>query len=556
MAAEGELLEGKYRIIKKIGKGGMSEVYLAEDEKINKKWAIKEIKSIGDKEGNKAFINDALKEAEIMKKLDHPYLPRIVDITEHNEHLCVVMDYIEGETLEEKIKREKKLPWESVIDLSVKLCDVLSYLHNQNPPIIYRDMKPGNVMITKNGDIKLIDFGIAREFKEENTGDTVCLGTKGYAAPEQFGGSGQSDRRTDIYCLGVTMYHLVTGKNPGEPPYKLYPIRHFDKSLSPGLESIIIKCTQPDPDDRYETAEELKNALLNYEKEDEAYKNIKRKVLKLYKTAMILSAVFFFLGALFSDKYVKAAGRDYERLMAKSSIVTDEKEQRACVVKALSVMPGEIKGYERLIEIYKTDGVFSKEEETEYLTLFENNIETLKQDKNYGYLAYDTGILYRYYGESVNDDTDVTLMESSAVWFGEALLYDLDIDTKRSASIHYSIGDFYRFVTLSVEGGCEEGIYAMYADNLQNLLNEALEETNGYVRLQVSKTVILSLESYAYRFAADGVSHEVLTNLMNDSIYLADNTDYIPGRSEELYEIIKSHLSGCEKQIDLVYGEE
>ena len=128
-------------------------------------------------------------------------------------------------------------------------------------------MKPANVMLQPNGHIKLIDFGIAREYKEQNLADTISLGTKGYAAPEQFGGKGQTDPRTDIYCLGVTLYHLVTGKNPCEPPYELYPIRHWNPDLSAGLESIILKCTQMNPQDRYHSCAELLYALQHYEEE-------------------------------------------------------------------------------------------------------------------------------------------------------------------------------------------------------------------------------------------------------------------------------------------------
>ena len=124
----------------------------------------------------------------MMKKLDYPSLPRIVDIIEKENVIYVVMDYIEGETLSSVLSKEGAQPQEVVIEWAKELCRVLDYLHTQNPPIIYRDMKPANIMLQPNGNIKLIDFGIAREYKEQNLADTVSLGTKGYAAPEQFGG--------------------------------------------------------------------------------------------------------------------------------------------------------------------------------------------------------------------------------------------------------------------------------------------------------------------------------------------------------------------------------
>ena len=124
------------------------------------------------------------------------------------------MDYIEGNPLSNALEEYGAQPQDMVIAWAKQLCDVLGYLHAQSPPIIYRDMKPSNVMLKPDGNITLIDFGTAREFKEKNLADTVCLGTIGYAAPEQFGGMGQTDARTDIYCLGATLYHLVTGQNP------------------------------------------------------------------------------------------------------------------------------------------------------------------------------------------------------------------------------------------------------------------------------------------------------------------------------------------------------
>lgn len=255
MAIIGTLIEGKYEILKLIGKGGMSEVYLAMDKNLNKQWAVKEIKKRARDKNNEVVVQSAIAEANMMKKLDHPCLPRIVDIIDKEDVIYVVMDYIEGEPLNKVLERDGAQPQETVIEWAEELCGVLDYLHMQNPPIIYRDMKPANIMLQPNGNIKLIDFGIAREYKEHNLEDTVSLGTKGYAAPEQFGGKGQTDQRTDIYCLGVTLYHLVTGKNPCEPPYEIYPIRYWNPNLSSGLESIILKCTRINPELVYFTKE-------------------------------------------------------------------------------------------------------------------------------------------------------------------------------------------------------------------------------------------------------------------------------------------------------------
>lgn len=247
------LFDGKYRILRPLGQGGMSTVYLAENVKLGTLWAIKEI--------NKNSRIDILIEPNILKRLNHPALPRIFDIIEDEENIYIIVDYIDGTSLDVDLGRVGKYPEEKVIEFALEMCDVLNYLHNQKPnPIIYRDMKPGNMILTKDGSIKLIDFGIAREYKEESSFDTVYIGTRGYAAPEQYG-SGQTNERTDIYSLGVTLYHLVTGKSPNDPPYEIKSIRFYDSSLSEKLDNIINRCTRQDPNERYGSITELINDL-------------------------------------------------------------------------------------------------------------------------------------------------------------------------------------------------------------------------------------------------------------------------------------------------------
>lgn len=260
------VIDGKYKILKLIGQGGMSKVYLAMDTRLNKQWAVKEFRKNKNDASNQVALKALLDEANLMKQLDHPTLPRIVDIIETNQTLYIVMDYIEGESLKKVLDEYGAQPQEMVIEWAKQLSDALDYLHTQTPPIIYRDMKPANIILKPDGTIRLIDFGIAREYKEGKWGDTAALGTRGYAAPEQFGGKGQTDARTDVYNLGVTLYHLVTGKDPAEPPYEIYPIRQWDTALSPKLEKIIQKCTKLNPEERYQSCKELKYELESYEK--------------------------------------------------------------------------------------------------------------------------------------------------------------------------------------------------------------------------------------------------------------------------------------------------
>ena len=275
------LFNGKYKTLNLIGSGGMSKVYLAESTSLGTKWAIKAV----DKKLHTEF--DLLAEPNILKKLNHPSLPRIIDIEEDENNLYIIEDYIDGTSLDRQLKEKKNFDENTVINWAKQLCDVLIYLHNQKPnPIIYRDMKPANIIVDKDNKVKLIDFGIAREFKIDNDSDTTYMGTRGYAAPEQYGTS-QSDKRTDIYSLGVTMYHLLTGISPLEPPYELRKLRLIDSNFSEGIEYIVNKCIQSDPINRYQSVEELLYDLNNIHTFNSYY--IKQK--KIEKTKNIIKAI-------------------------------------------------------------------------------------------------------------------------------------------------------------------------------------------------------------------------------------------------------------------------
>lgn len=296
MTEKGTILDGKYEILKEIGRGGMSVVYVAMDLRLNKQWAIKEIKDDGSKD-TQTLLKGLEREANILKKVDHPVLPRIVDIIQKDQKVYVVMDYVEGRPLSEVLKEQGAQPQEQVIEWAKQLSSALDYLHSMDPPIIYRDMKPSNVMLKPDGNVKLIDFGTAKEYKIENNADTTALGTRGYAAPEQFGdaqgrGIYNTDARTDIYCLGATLYHIVTGMNPCEPPYEIKPIRQWNPALSSGLEKILVKCTQPNPNDRYQSCSELLYALDHYDELDEQFKRHSKKQFGIFVATAAMALVF------------------------------------------------------------------------------------------------------------------------------------------------------------------------------------------------------------------------------------------------------------------------
>ncbi len=196
----------------------------------------------------------------LIRYLEHPAIPRIVDFINTDDYLAVVMDYIEGEMLETLVKRSGPQPVEKVVNWTEQLCDVIGYLHSRNPAHIYRDVKPANIMLKPDGKIMLIDFGITRLYDENAEKDENNVGTKGYASPEQYGDRGQTDARSDIYSIGVTMHRLLTGFDPTVST-SLPDIRELNPQLPSHLSYVIKKCTEFDRENRYKSCMELKKDL-------------------------------------------------------------------------------------------------------------------------------------------------------------------------------------------------------------------------------------------------------------------------------------------------------
>lgn len=440
----GSLVDGKYKILNKVGQGGMSVVYLAMNEKANKQWAVKEVRKDGVKDFE-VVKQGLVAEIDILKKLSHPNLPSIVDVIDSEESFIIIMDYIQGNSLNKALAEYGAQPQENVIEWAKQLCDVLGYLHTRTPAIIYRDMKPANVMLKPDGNVTLIDFGTAREFKEKNLADTTCLGTVGYAAPEQFGGMGQTDARTDIYCLGATLYHLVTGMNPCEPPYEIKPIREINPGLSSGLERIILKCTQRDPNDRYQSAAELMYALEHYEEIDDLYRKKQKKKLNTFITTAVLTVV---LGITSAWGYVSAENKkseNYDNIIKAAESAEDYYE-------AILTDPVRTEAYLGLNELLSSDYLLTKEEGQQLLQLqvgldqkkssgFTENINVLsrlKSDNPEGYhdICFEIGwdFLSNY-----DTDIDRDRYANASKWF--ELMKDSGTENAAIASIFYDISE-------------------------------------------------------------------------------------------------------------------
>src|ERR1700730_8863311 len=254
------LLANRYQLLSCIGQGGMGAVYKAADTRFNNRpVAIKEMSTSGLPSARLQEAEEAFeREAHLLADLLHPNLPRIYEHFAENDRSYLVMDFIDGQTLEEYLAKivGKPLPVEQVMKWAQQLCDVLNYLHFHQPPIVFRDLKPANVMIDDSGHIYLIDFGIARIFKPGKQHDTVALGSPGYAAPEQYG-KAQSTPRSDIYSLGALLHHLLTGLDPSEQPFFFRPASQVNADVDPHLEVLLRQMLEMDAEGRPASAQDV-----------------------------------------------------------------------------------------------------------------------------------------------------------------------------------------------------------------------------------------------------------------------------------------------------------
>ena len=253
---------GRYAIDRMLGRGGMSAVYMARDLHVaGRLVAVKEmVDQFADAQERLEAERDFAREADMLATLHHAAIPTIIDrFSENNRHL-LVMEYISGENLEHKLEAHGPFDEETVRAWALELCSVLSYLHGRQPPVVFRDLKPGNIILQPDGRVRLIDFGIARLFKPQQKADTTALGTSGYASPEHY--TGQTDARSDIYSLGATMHHLLTGRDPSKfPPFQFPPVRDLNPAVSSDMASVVEKAVRTSHEKRFATVDDMRKAL-------------------------------------------------------------------------------------------------------------------------------------------------------------------------------------------------------------------------------------------------------------------------------------------------------
>lgn len=518
MAEIGAVIDGKYEILTEIGHGGMSVVYLAMDTHLNKQWAVKEIRKKGNGKNDEIIVNSLLAEANMMKRLDHPSLPRIVDIIDNGITIYVVMDYIEGESLDKILAEYGAQPEELVVGWAKQLCDALDYLHSQKPPIIYRDMKPANVMLKPEGNIKIIDFGIAREYKEQSLADTTVLGTKGYAPPEQY--SGQTDARSDIYALGMTMHHLLTGIDPrtGEA---YAPVRMWNPEVSEGLEIIIDKCVQPAPENRYQNCQDLLYDLEHPELITKGYKRKQKRKLYSFIAAAAAAIVFGISGIICNGVSVKINNSDYDSLISTSTASALE-DKVSSYKNAIEIYPDRTDAYLKMIEAYQDEGIFSKQQNDEFLAVYNANKDKLDRTSTaVAELNYEIGMLYfNYYTENdVGDYSFSTRVQKAYPFFYENYSNATGFEEQTMSDCYYHICMFYKkyiLNTTTVEEASKEN-YEELLDSVTSAMGD-VKNAGAYDQLTLYNSVFMLLYDQRSSMAQVNIEQQKIMDIY-DQLY-------------------------------------
>lgn len=559
----GSIIDGKYKVLNKIGQGGMSVVYLAMNEKANKQWAIKEIRKDG-KQDIEVVKQNLIAETDILKKLNHPNLPSIIDVIDADDTLLIVMDYIEGNSLSSALKEFGAQPQEYVIEWAKQLCDVLGYLHSRKPPIIYRDLKPSNIMLQPNGQICLIDFGTAKEFVNDNVEETSCLGTRGFAAPEQYGGKGRTDARTDIYCLGATLYNLVTGKSPAEPPYEMKPIRMWNPALSSGLEEIILKCTQQDPAQRYQSCGEIMYDLEHYQELDDEYRNKRKHRFAGFVTTVVMAVIMFVVAgfALYKEKSIKID--TYQSFIEQAGNTDVESDIVSNYKKAIELDPTNEEAYIKLLKYYlendNDNGILSNDESKQLIEILntkssgnKTNEESLQTNvSGYSEFAYEMGKAYWYnYGST--DSEAIGQASLATRWFGkvELLKDESNKNEYENAKIYAKIGEYYAKLGTIDKAGDATVSYSDYWNDLVALYEEPTD--NQITRLYMMRSILCAFHSYTKEFKEANISKnsmlEFTARIGADANALGANSD----RAKKLLEDVDRYVKMVTEKIEGTY---
>lgn len=551
----GSVVAGNYKILSVIGRGGMSVVYLAINERANRPWAIKEVRK-----GQGADLEADRKEIEMLRRLKHRNLPAIADVIEYEESLLIVMDYIEGRSLDEILKEQGPQPQEQVVRWARQICDVLFYLHTREPAVIYRDMKPANVMLKPDGEeIALIDFGAAKEYKPEKIKDTVSLGTRGYAAPEQYEEEGKSDARTDIYCFGVMLFRLLTGA----APHSLQPVTAINPALSQGLEDIILRCTQVRKEDRYQSCGELLYDLEHYDRIDRKSRRQRRRKLMLFfaTTGLGVLCGMTALGFRFGELHVRA--NTYEACILAAESCNVPSESLVYYEKAISTAPARPEAYLLMLDriFLADDNLTVKEDEELRRILNDTGSGTISHEqsltenqKGYETLAYRLGLAY-FYSYEKNGNKGMALKWLHIASQARTLESHMILRARKLGQI----AEYYGKVGMANKAGDAAVSYRDYWKDLTELARgDIAGEDNITTALMVYRELAYQIYRGASLFRDAGVERQEMLDELEAVRRRFETEIVIPEdgnqeRNRLLMEGLLSDLERAARQVDAAF---
>lgn len=544
---EGDIVDGSWEVIKQIGQGGSGTVYLVRDIELNRLLALKEV-PVRNTDQGKRQAKAVVAEVSLLKSLSHPSIPRILKMT-HDEHsILIIMDYIEGYSLRSLIAKKDYIEEALIIKWGLALCDTLKYLHNRNPKVIYRDLKPHNVMLSNENHLFLMDFGISREVGPDfDYSKEDRVGTKGYAAPEMRAKNAWFDERSDIYALGRTLYFLATRnspsleKLPNGQELPILPIRQYDASRSVGLEKIIEKATAYKPKDRYQSVEEMIYDLKNIDKMSEGYiRTIKRRATTIYTLFGILVLGVFLLGsgALYSQMATTDA---YNQAISKGKTSQD----LDALVSASKIMPGEVEPYLEMVKIYRSSGHFTSEDEFQLLSALQSNLPSLKGKEGAGDLLYQVGQLYWFYYPQ-NGQT------KSVSWFEQAKDFGVSEKNQRLLSIYLELGTFKKGILSSITDHSDSGMYKTYWTALGELSSEMGNDPQ--LQLTYLQSVFDVIDSYSGGLKSDGLTLDELKSVFDKAVetlnsYVGKTDAQMKAKSE-----LQSRVETVRNKLNTTFG--
>lgn len=557
MYKSGYVLRNRYELMVELGKGGMSTVFLARDKKLGSYWAIKHVKT-GDEDQN-IELDAFKKEVELLSTLNHSDVPRIVDRIEMDDDFFVVMDFVDGVSLTKQVQNDGPVLEQTVVEWATLLCDILTYLHEvRDNPIVYRDMKPDNVMLTQDGRVKLIDFGIAKECVRGSADNGPKVGTKGFAAPEQYKGL-PLDERTDIFCLGITLTYLLTGKVPKRTEKELV-FDFANNPISEGMDYILHRCTNLDPEQRYQNCNELKSDLERIETLNSSYrKEIHSRISRFAFSfiATIMAALLAFTGYTWTEEnYIE----NYQTFITQGlgyEISKDYENAKIAYTNAIDYSDGSTEPYLKLFQVTLPREGDDVQEKLMY------SINTLRMyvENEHSDVYQNPHILYAIAKKCIEvDDTNYgilanqyinTIISSQAYELGE--FNENELESLRIITLYISKDiESQDFVTLGralqdLEAATDEGsglnieqqlenyynllvIYSNYTSYLDDGYNEVvdiatkaktiLDNSMGFEDLEFNNTVNMYrlVASALYQYGIVQGEKDLKVNLLEQSV--------------------------------------